>query len=154
MSKKLSPKKVIGRKDKIDLPRMRLSDIDAKIDTGAYTSAIHCHKIKITEMNGNKYVSFNLLDPSHPKYNEKRYRMLLHSKKRIKNSFGKSEERCIVQTYISLFGEKYETEFSLSDRSKMEYPVLLGRKLLKKGFIVDITKSNLSYKHKLKRRKK
>lgn len=154
MKKKHEIKKIIGRKDKIDLPKMRLSDIDAKIDTGAYTSAIHCHNIKIVEKDEKKYVSFNLLDPSHPKYNEKRYRMLLHSKKRIKNSFGKSEERCIVKTYITLFGEKYEFEFSLSDRSKMDYPVLIGRKLLKKGFVVDVSKSNLSYKHKVKRRKK
>lgn len=154
MKKKPKEKQVIGRKDKIDLLKMRLSDIDAKIDTGAYTSAIHCHNIKIVEKSGKKYVSFNLLDPSHPKYNEKRYRMQLHSKKKIKNSFGNSEERCIVQTYITIFGKKYEIEFSLSDRSKMDYPVLLGRKLLKKGFVVDVSKSNLSYKQKVKRRKK
>jgi len=153
MIKKQSQKKVIGRKDKVDFPRMRLYDIDAKVDTGAYTSAIHCHNIKITEKDGNKYVSFNLLDPSHPQFNEKRYRMLLHSKKRIKNSFGKSEQRYIIKTTITLFGEKFEIELSLSDRSKMEYPVLLGRKLLKKRFIVDVGKTNVSYKEKNKRRK-
>lgn len=154
MSKTDNLKKTIGRKDKVDFPRMRLYDIDAKVDTGAYTSSIHCHNIKITEKNGSKYVSFNLLDPSHSQYNEKRYRMLLHSKKRIKNSFGKSEQRYIIKTTIALYGEKFETELSLSDRSKMDYPVLLGRKLLKKGFIVDVSKSNLSYKQKVKRRNK
>lgn len=154
MSRTENLKKTIGRRDKVDFPRMRLYDIDAKVDTGAYTSSIHCHNIKITEKNGNKYVTFNLLDPSHPQYNEKRYRMLLYSKKRIKNSFGKSEQRYIIKTTITLFEEKFEIELSLSDRSKMDYPVLLGRKLLKKGFIVDVSKSNQSYKLKLKRRKK
>lgn len=55
---------------------------------------------------------------------------------------------------ITLFGEKFEIELSLSDRSKMDYPVLIGRKLLKKGFVVDVSKSDLSYKQKVKRRKK
>ncbi len=154
MKKKQDTKKIIGRKDKVDFPKMRLSDIDAKIDTGAFTSAIDCHNIKVTEKDGQKYVSFYLLDPSHPNYNEKRFRVPLHAKKRIKNSFGKSEERYIIKTLITLFGEKFEIELSLSDRSKMEYPVLLGRKLLQKGFVVDVSKSNLSYKHKVKRRKK
>ncbi|MEX0999705.1 MAG: RimK/LysX family protein [Thermodesulfobacteriota bacterium] len=154
MKKKQEIKKIIGRKDKVDFPKMRLYDVDAKIDTGAFTSAIHCHNIKITEKDGQKYVSFYLLDPTHPDYNEKRFRVPLHAKKRIKNSFGKSEERCIIKTLITLFGEKFEIELSLSDRSKMEYPVLLGRKLLKKGFVVDVSKSNLSYKQKLKRSKK
>lgn len=152
MSNKSPLKKVIGRRDKADFSKMRLYNIDVKIDTGAYTSAINCHNIQVIEKNGIKYVSFNLLDPSHPNYSKKRYRMLLHSKKRIKNSFGKSEERCIVKTVITLFGEKFEIELSLSDRSKMDCPVLIGRKLLKKGFVVDVSKTNLSYKQKMKRR--
>lgn len=154
MKKNLDTKKLVGRKDKVDFPKMRLYDIDAKIDTGAYTSAIHCHNIKIAEKDNVKYVTFNLLDPSHPDYNDKRFRVPLHAKRKIKSSIGKSEERCIIKTLITLFGEKFEIELSLSDRSKMEYPVLLGRKLLKKGFVVDVSKSDLSYKHKVKRRKK
>jgi len=154
MKKTVDLKQIIGRKDKVDFPKMRLYDVDAKIDTGAYTSAIHCHNIKIKEKDGSRYVSFNLLDPSHPNYNDRRFRVLLYAKKRIKNSFGKSEERCIIKTVITLFGEKYDIELSLSDRSKMDYPVLLGRKLLKKGFMVDVSKGNLSYRQKIKRRKK
>ncbi len=154
MSKKSTVKRVIGRRDKVDFPKMRLYDIDAKIDTGAYTSAIHCHNIKVIEKDGDKYVSFNLLDPTHPDYNEKRFSVPLFSKKRIKSSFGKSEERCIIKTVITLFGEKFDIELSLSNRSKMENPVLLGRKLLEKRFIVDVAKTNLSYKQKTKRRQK
>ncbi len=147
-------KKIIGRKDKVDFPRMRLYDVDAKIDTGAYTSAIHCHNVKVKDHNGDKFVTFNLLDPSHSSYNERRFRVPLHAKRRIKNSFGKSEERHIIKTTIKLFGERFDIELSLSDRSNMDCPVLLGRKLLKKRFVVDVTKTNLSYRKKIKRRKK
>ena len=49
-------KKVLGRVDKIDFPQLHLSNIDVKIDTGAYTSAIHCSKIK--EEDGKLFCTF------------------------------------------------------------------------------------------------
>lgn len=84
MKKKQETKRIIGRKDKVDFPKMRLSDIDAKIDTGAFTSAIDCHNIKVSEKDGQKYVSFYLLDPTHPDYNDKRFRVPLHAKRESK----------------------------------------------------------------------
>ena len=38
-------KRVIGRVDKIDFPKLGLFHIDVKIDTGAYTSTIHYSEI-------------------------------------------------------------------------------------------------------------
>lgn len=149
-----SVKKIIGRRDKVDFPRMRLYDIDAKIDTGAYTSSIHCHNIQVRDKDGEQYVTFNLLDPSHPHYNEKRFRVRLYAIRNVKSSSGRSEKRCFIKTNIRLFGESHDIELSLTDRSNMDFPVLLGRKLLSKRFIVDVTRSNLSYKHKVKGRKK
>ena len=67
MKKKLT----IGRKDKIDFPEFNLQDIDIKMDTGAYTSSIHCHKIGTKEKDGKEVVVFTLLDPSHPQYDNK-----------------------------------------------------------------------------------
>ena len=67
----LKVKKTIGRKDKGDFPELNLKNIDIKIDTGAYTSAIHCHKIKTKEIDGRQVLTFTLLDPSHPQYNNK-----------------------------------------------------------------------------------
>lgn len=147
-------KLVIGRKDKVDFPELGLYDIVAKIDTGAYTSAIHCHEIKIVRKGKKRFVSFRLLDPSHSTYDEKFLRHELLALRKIKNSSGKSEQRCIIKTIVQIFGNPREIELSLTDRSKMECPVLLGRKLLRKNFIVDVGKINLSYKNKYKGVKK
>ena len=38
-------KKVIGRVDRIDFPKLELFNIDVKVDTGAYTSTIHYDEI-------------------------------------------------------------------------------------------------------------
>ena len=156
MKNKSFEKLILGRKDRIDFPELDLYDIDAKIDTGAYTSAIHCHNIQLVKglKSGKRKVRFNLLDPSHPDYNEKLFRIPLHARRRIKNSFGQVEQRYIVKTKVVIFDQKYDIELSLTDRSKMECPVLLGRRFLKNGFIVDINKYNLSNKKKLKGTKK
>ncbi|MDP5170041.1 MAG: RimK/LysX family protein [Bacteroidia bacterium] len=145
----MKKKRLIGRSDKADFPELDLFDIDIKIDTGAYTSAIHCHKIKEKEIDGERMISFVLLDPSHPQYNKKEYRAKIHKEKLVKSSNGKSQKRYIIKTKIVLFGKKYSIELSLSERGEMRYPVLIGRKLLRRKFIVDSDLSNLSYQLKI-----
>jgi len=141
-------KLVIGRKDKVDFPELGLYNITSKIDTGAYTSAIHCHDIKLIRKGKREFVTFKLLDPSHSTYNGKLLKHELLAERKIKNSSGQSEERCIIKTRVILFDSSYDIELSLTDRSKMECPVLLGRKLLRKRFLVDVGRINLSYKNK------
>ena len=150
--KKSSEKLIIGSKDKVDFPKLKLYNIDAKIDTGAYSSSIHCNNIKIKRRGEKRFVYFNLLDPSHPDYDHKEIRLPLHKTKNVKNSFGQTEKRYFVIADIIIFDKKFEIELSLSDRSKMKYPVLLGRKLLKNGFIVDISRSNISYRKKMRKK--
>lgn len=144
-------KKTIGRKDKADFPKLGLQNIDVKIDTGAYGSAIHCHQIEEVIHKGEKAIKFKLLDPSHPKYNEKEFIVTDYSSKEVKNSFGQTEKRYVFSTIIRLFGENIAEEFSLTERGEMKYPVLLGRKLLIGRFIVDSEKYNVSYKEKKQR---
>ena len=143
-------KRTIGRIEKVDFPELHLNGIEAKIDTGAYTSSIHCESVKSTVKDGVEYVTFTLLDAHHPLFHKKKYTLPLHAEKIIKNSFGQAESRYVIQTKITLFEEIYDIELSLADRSAMDYPVLLGRKLLKNRFIVDIAQINCSLKYKKK----
>lgn len=135
---------VLGRLEKIDFPEWDLFDIDAKIDTGAYTSSLHCHHIKAHTENDKEYVNFNLLDPSHEIYNEKLFKLPLYRKKKVKSSNGAIEERFVVKTNVVLYGRRIKAEFSLTDRTEMRYPVLVGRKLLHNRFLVDVSKEYLS----------
>lgn len=146
MNKKID-KKIIGRNEVVDLPQLELFELRAKVDTGAYTSAIHYHHAEVVEKGGNKTLHFTLLDPSHPEYNDRSFFFEQFKTKVIKNSFGQSEERYIIKTIIRLFGKDIETELSLSNRGKLKFPILLGRKLLNKHFIVDTSKKNLSLKN-------
>lgn len=145
---------VIGRSDIIDLPEFGVTNIKAKIDSGAYTSSIHCSKPKLSVVEGKKRISFFILDNLHEQIDNKEFYSEDYSERDIKNSFGHVERRFIIKTKITVFNKIIKTEFSLSDRKNMKHPILLGRKFLKGRFIVDVAKFNLSYKLKRKRAKK
>ncbi|MBC5993662.1 ATP-dependent zinc protease family protein [Pontibacter cellulosilyticus] len=148
-------KKLIGRRELVSFPELDIEEIEAKVDTGAYTSAIHCSDIHEETMpDGTKVICLDLLDPSHPQYNHKKLRFAEYELREIKSSIGEKQERYVIRTKIRLFDEVIEADFSLSDRSDMKYPVLIGRKLLKGRFIVDVSRKNVAQKFKLKQKQK
>jgi len=138
--------KIIGRLEHVDFPQWKFYDIDAKIDTGAYTSSLHCHHIVPIEKEGEPHVRFNLLDPSHETYNDKLFELPVYRKKTIKSSNGSTENRFVIKTDITIGGQTFEAQFSLTDRSEMRYPVLIGRKLLNNNFLVDVSKKFITRK--------
>lgn len=141
----------IGRTDIIDLPELDLTNIECKIDTGADTSSIHCHRVQIKEKYGNEYLTFKLLDPKHPDYQKKDYEIYNFKERRVRSSNGQLQYRYVIKTTVILFNKKIKAEFTLTDRGKMKYPILIGRKLLNKNFVVDVSKLNLSFKSKQKK---
>lgn len=151
MKKQRVPKRVLGRLELVDFPKFQLWGVEAKVDTGAYTSAIHCSDIQvITGSNGKPCLRVLLLDPSHPNFDGTLMEFTEFSLRDIKSSNGDAQERYVIQAVLRLFGEDFDTEFSLSDRSDMKYPVLLGRRVLRHGnFMVDVARRNMSYKAQL-----
>jgi hypothetical protein len=143
----MRPKQVIGKKDLVDFPDLGLYDVQAKIDTGAYTSALHCKEVHLTRVDGQTLLSFWLIDKtgehSQQFYSDK------FSKRLIRNSFGEAEQRYVIKTRIVLFGRPILAEFTLADRERLKNPVLLGRKLLRNRFVVDVALQNLSYDAKI-----
>ncbi len=127
--------KIIGRREYIDFPLLNIKQAEAKIDTGAYTCAIDCNHIELKTENNQQVLTFRL-------FNNTYYQVEEFTRKKIKNSFGEMEERYIVKTLISIGKKKIHISISLSDRGNMRYPVLIGRRLLKGKFIVDV---NLIY---------
>ena len=141
-------RKIIGRRELVNFPELGLSGIEAKIDTGAYTSSIHCKEVTPFTKNNKDYVSFVLLDPAHDLFDNKTIEYPVYKRKLVKNSFGQAEERFVIKTLFDFFDEQYEIEISLADRSLMEYPLLLGRKVLRRKFIIDVSKIHYAPKRK------
>lgn len=143
-------KRVIGRTDKVDLPELGLANVQAKIDTGAYTSAIHCSKIHIDKADdGRDLLVYTISGNRLGKGMKARvFKTDTFKLKKIRSSNGQVQQRYVIKTKLRLFNKNINTEFSLSDRSHMKNPILLGRKLLKSRFIVDVAFEDLSFQEK------
>ncbi len=140
MQKSKNSIRLIGRREFIDFPELKIFSVEAKIDTGAYTSSVHCSEILIKVIDNKPVLCFKLLDPLHPEFSKQTHQFTEFYQKKIKNSFGEMEERYIIKTTIKLGKKTIRTTLSLSDRESMRYPVLIGRRLIKGKFIIDVNK--------------
>lgn len=137
-------KKIIGRVDKVDFQELDLFDIDVKIDTGAYTSAIHCSEIR--EEEGKLYCTF--YSKGHPLFSGKQVIFDTFSRTDVKSSNGIKENRFKVKSQVFIFGKSYRINLTLSTRDDMKFPVLIGRQFLRKKFLVDVDLEYVSYNTK------
>ena len=147
-------KPTIGRSEKVVLPQFGLKNADAKIDTGAFGSSMHCSLIDVVEDNGKKMLKIVPLRFTDKPYNGEAFLFPYSAKKKIKNSFGKVEERYVIKTPVRVFGKDIMTEFSLTDRTNMKFSILLGRKFLRRNFVVDVALKDRSIKNEAKVSKK
>jgi hypothetical protein len=135
---------ILGRSDRVDLPGLGLSNIHAKVDTGAYTCCLHCSRAEVIDGK----LEFVLLDEEHPEFTGMKFVFKKFDQREIKNSFGEAELRYVIKTSIRIFDHRIRAEFSLSNRGNLKFPVLLGRKILRKRFLIDVTKIDLSFQSK------
>ncbi len=118
----------------------------AKLDTGAKTSSIHARNIEHFEKDGEPWVRFQFASNTKlkaHKYEPGKSKKVvtveapLARRALIKRHKHTSLERPVVELPFTLAGKEYTAEFTLTDRSKFLYPVLLGRRFLKHVAIVD-----------------
>lgn len=119
-----------------------LSDLDvnsvARIDTGATTSSISAIDVVNFERDGKDWVKFKL---SHDQGTSKEISLPVTSKKRIRQS--NTEElvtRYSVEGWIQVGDLKVKTPFTLTDRTHMDFAVLLGRTFFRDVAIVDVSR--------------
>ena len=133
---------IIGRAELLHFVDMQIADIPAKTDTGAYRSAIHATNIELT--NNGINLKFDILG-EHPVCGQLSRTVTTDKFKLvwIANSFGHREQRYEVWLKVKLGSRSFRASFTLADRSKKIYPILLGRKLLNKRFIVDTSETSV-----------
>ena len=140
----------LGRYDRVDLPGLGLMDIHAKIDTGAYTSSLHCASAKVVDSK----LEFVLLDEEHPEFTGMKFTFEEFDQREIKNSSGEAQLRYVIKTTVRIHGKTYRTQFSLNDRDNMKFPILLGRRVLKNRFLIDVSKTDVSFSSKIEKSSK
>lgn len=138
--KSVGVKSIVGRQERVNLPELKLVDAIAKIDTGAFTSSLHCTNISTEIFKNNQIVLFSVYDAINQE--EQFISCPVHAERLVKSSNGQKEKRYVISTTLEMGGKIFETEFTLSDRSEMKHPILIGRKALDGRFLVDVSKTN------------
>jgi glutathione synthase/RimK-type ligase-like ATP-grasp enzyme len=131
---------IVGRKVLISFPAHNITDVPAKVDTGADRSAIWASSI--TESDG--VLSYTLFDTSSPCYTGEVIQTKDFHITSIKNSFGFAEFRYRVKLFVILEGRKIRVSFTLADRSRNRYPILIGRRTLQGKFLVDVSRDPIA----------
>ncbi|MFC3681084.1 ATP-dependent zinc protease family protein [Bacterioplanoides pacificum] len=110
----------------------------ARVDSGAATSSLSAINIQKFERNGQPWVRFDLQhdDDSDATHIE----VPLERHVRIRQaSADEIDRRAVVKLTVNLgSGLQQDTEFSLTDRSEMTYPILLGRSFLRDMTLIDV----------------
>jgi len=118
----------------------------AKLDTGAKTSSIHAKNIEHFDKDGQPWVRFQFGSStklSNNKYKPGKSKKVvtieapLYRKVIIKQHKRSNVERPVVMLPFIMGGVEYTAQFTLTDRSKFLYPVLLRRRFLKDIAIID-----------------
>lgn len=135
---------VIGRFEHVDVVG-KLDGAPAKIDTGAYRSAIHACDIQLINEKNKQYLKFTI--GSHPSFGKKRtLKTSVFREIEVLSSSGHKTKRYEVNLKIRLGYKIFQTSFTLADRTHHVFPILIGRKAIRSRFLVDVTRSGVNRK--------
>lgn len=142
---------VIGWREWVTLPDLGLERIKAKIDTGARSSALHAFNLRTVTENGITVARFDV----HPMQRggptvavsadvvDMRY---------VRNPGGRREYRPVIRTPVTLLGQTWEIDVTLTPRWGMNFRMLLGRAAVRHHFLVDPGRSFFGQRSRVERR--
>lgn len=124
---------IIGRREWLALPDLGIWPLKAKTDTGALSSTLHAEEIELSKDRSTvHFTTFNQSgDPTRCSSRVVRFG-------RVRSSTGASQKRVFIETSALLCGGfHWKILVSLSNRSDMLCPLLLGRRALAGYFLID-----------------
>jgi hypothetical protein len=138
MIDKMTTEKIIGCFESVSFPELAIYNTVAKIDTGAFSGALHCTNIRVVKRGADKkrILKFNPLDDPTLAYETDKF-----DAKYVRSSTGHRLRRYVITTKMTICDEEYELKIGLSDRTDMKREVLVGRRFLREnGILVDVRK--------------
>lgn len=106
--------------------------LPARIDTGAATSSLDARELTVKD---------NIADFKLPvKYGGRHLRLPVLRLKDVRTAASKSR-RPTVAIELCIGNRRIRTEVNLNDRSKVKYPLIIGRNTLRHNFVIDCSTS-------------
>lgn len=138
-----NPLPVIGWREWVSLPDLGILGIKAKIDTGARSSAIHAFEVEPFQHQGQSMVRFKV----NPLQRDRTCVVVatapLLEERIVRNSGGHAQRRIVIETPVTLGGQVWPIELTLTNRDVMGFRMLLGRQAIRRRFLVDSGRSYL-----------
>jgi ribosomal protein S6--L-glutamate ligase len=139
VKKEALKKIVIGRVEWIGTLSPQI-EFRARIDTGAQSCSMHAENVVEKEIDGDRYVEFTTLDEEGKSFT---FLKKVVKTSMVKGTSGVAEKRYVVKMQLS-FGKKQPlVNVNLNDRRNLKHRFLVGRNLLLRDYIVDVTQSRL-----------
>lgn len=124
-------REVFGSIEAVSVPSLGIVDVVAKVDTGAWSGALHC--TDVYEKGGKLY--FTPLGKPELAASTDEYET-----RTVRGATGHAVERYIIPATLEIKGKLYQTTLGLSDRQMLKREMLLGRKfLIENDILVDVT---------------
>ena len=145
---------IIGWREWVALPNLKLGRIKAKVDTGARSSCLDAVEVTVGGTERQPLVKFVVLHEVDGKTQRLACESPLVDQRWVRSSDGRREFRPVVRTEVKLFDRSWAIEVTLTSRAVMGFRMLLGREAIRKRFVVDPARSFVGEKAaRLKRRR-
>ncbi|MCL2038195.1 RimK/LysX family protein [Candidatus Saccharibacteria bacterium] len=131
------PMKIIGRRTTARLRDLGIKSIVSKVDTGAFSSSLHAENIHIKgdTLHFDIMPSTNVITKSGA---TEHCAVKDFFTQNVRSSNGHEQARYSIRTRVSIDGRAFQGIITLSDRSEMGYPFLIGRRLIRSRFLVNV----------------
>ena len=126
----------LGWREWVELPTLDIGPLQAKVDTGAKTSALHASQLEFSADGDSDWVTFTFEDAPHDQ-SPKRHTARVIEFRNVTNSGGQMELRPVIETSIQIGDTALDIELTLTERSNMAYAMLIGRTTMKREFVVN-----------------
>lgn len=125
-------KRVIGQTARVGIEETGQTFV-ARVDTGAATTSVHAEEVRVAE----GMVDFVVVNRDGTRLP---LQLPLARTGTVRNSGG-SKERVFVEMTLSHEGTSKRVLVNLNNRSRLTYPLLLGRNWLKDDYLVDVSRT-------------
>jgi hypothetical protein len=123
----------IGRIERVILLPWGI-EVPARIDTGATVSSLDAREMRVQ----GETVRFMLPE----KFGGAKLELPILSWHSIRSPHGR-QKRPVVEITLCVGPRRIRAKVNLTDRSMVRYPLILGRNLLREGFVVDVKRARI-----------
>jgi len=137
---------MLGSLEKIYIDIVKTHFI-ARVDTGATTSSINAIDMQKFERDGKKWVKFHVSDDETATKDRKWVEAPIVRHVKIRQSTtNELERRPVIELWVKIGSVHEKSQFTLTDRRQMDYPILLGREFIQDVAIVDVSRDFIESK--------